>query len=73
MQSLEASIRFPIPEDLIEYPEDQFLFYYPLTYGEDTKVLFESIAEEQKWPMAPLPPNFVVATALHLWRPYIRT
>lgn len=68
VHSLETSIRFPIPADLIDPEVDQLLNYYPLVHDESTDGLFIAITEEQNWPIVPLPSNLVVATALHLWR-----
>jgi SOS-response transcriptional repressor LexA len=68
MHSLEASIRFPMPPDLIDPNIDQLLYCHPLAYDESMDELFVAIAEEQNWPIAPMPSNFVLATALHLWR-----
>lgn len=68
IHSLETSIRYPVPEDLIDSSNDQLLNYYPLAYDERTDDLFTTIAEVQKWPLTPLPTNLVMATALHIWR-----
>jgi SOS-response transcriptional repressor LexA len=68
VQSLETSIRFPIPTDLIDPEADQLLNYYPLALKKSTEGLLIAIADEQNWPLVPLPSNLVVATALHLWR-----
>jgi SOS-response transcriptional repressor LexA len=66
--SLETAIRYPIPNDLIDPEFDQMLHWHPLAYDENTHAQFMSIAEEQNWPIAPIPSNFIVATALRLSR-----
>ena len=68
VHSFETSIRFPIPADLTDPEVEQMLNYYPLAYDENTEDQFNAIAEEERWPEAPLPMSFVVATALHMWR-----
>ena len=68
VHSLETSIRFPIPADLIDPEVDQLLNYYPLALDGSTDGLFTAITIEQNWPFVPLPSNLVLATALHLWR-----
>jgi hypothetical protein len=67
----ESAIYYPVPADLVDTGLEQRLFWFPVAYDENTKAMFTSISEEQNWPEAPfpLPPNFIMATALHLWRP----
>ena len=66
--SFETAIWYPIPNNLIDSELDQMLNWYPLAYDEETHDQFNGIAEEQNWPIAPLPSDFIVATALRLSR-----
>ena len=59
---------YPIPENLTDPDRDQLLNWYPLAYAEDTHDWFTKVAEEQDWPVAPIKPEFIVATALRLTR-----
>lgn len=68
IHSLETAIRYPIPNDLIDPELDQMLNWYPVAYDENTHDQFTGIAEEQNWPLAPMSPDFIVATALRLIR-----
>ena len=69
IHSFETAIWYPIPNDLIDPELDQMLNWYPSVYDEETHDQFYAIAEEQNWPIAPLPSNLIVATALRLIRP----
>jgi SOS-response transcriptional repressor LexA len=68
VQSFETTIWYPIPENLIDPDVEQYLNWFPLAYDENSRDRFIAIAEEQNFPIAPLPPNFIVATALRLIR-----
>ena len=57
---------YPIPEDLTKPDLEQLLNWYPLAYDEETHDWFTRIAEDQKWPIAPIKPDFIMATALRL-------
>lgn len=45
-----------------------WLNWYPLAYSKDNNDYFIKVSKEQKWPIGPLKPGFVVATALRLIR-----
>lgn len=66
--SVDASIRFPIPADLIDPDSEHLLNHVPLAFDESSEKIFATILEEQGWTPVPLPDRLVVATALHLWR-----
>ncbi len=68
IHSFETAIWYPIPNDLIDPELEQRLNWYPLAYDEETHDTFTAIAEDQKWPFGPIPPDFIVATALRLSR-----
>jgi hypothetical protein len=62
----ETVIWYPIPNNLIDPELGQRLNWYPLAYDNATHDQFTATAEEQNWPVGPLPPDFIVATALRL-------
>jgi SOS-response transcriptional repressor LexA len=66
--SPEMAQQYPIPEKLSNPDLGQELHWYPLAYDDDTQELFAQIAEEQRWPVKPLSPDLIVATALRLVR-----
>jgi SOS-response transcriptional repressor LexA len=66
--SPETAQPYPIPEVLTNPKIVQLLNWYPLAYEDETHDVLYKIAEEQNWPVAPLPPKLVVATALRLIR-----
>jgi SOS-response transcriptional repressor LexA len=68
IHSFETAIWYPIPNYLIDPELDQMLNWYPHAYDEKTHDQLTIIAEEQNWPIAPMPPDFIVATALRLSR-----
>ncbi|MBN1536908.1 MAG: hypothetical protein JW908_09270 [Anaerolineales bacterium] len=70
VHSVETSIKYPIPVDLCNPNVEQLLNYYPLAFDENTEEILFAIAEDQDWPLVPLPTSFAVATALHLWRKF---
>ncbi len=59
---------YPIPEELTNPELGQELLWYPLAHDEDNDDYFTKVVDEQRWPVGPLPPSFVVATALRLIR-----
>jgi SOS-response transcriptional repressor LexA len=66
--SLLMAQQYPIPEKLTKPDLEQDLHWRPLAYDEDNHDYFIQVAEEQHWPFGPIPPSFVVATALRLVR-----
>jgi SOS-response transcriptional repressor LexA len=66
--SFVTSQWYPIPEDLSDPDRAQLLNWYPLAYDEKTHDWFTRIAEEQNWPIAPIKPEFILATAIRLTR-----
>jgi SOS-response transcriptional repressor LexA len=66
--SFETAQWYPIPEDLTDPELEQMLNWYPLAYEESTHEMFYAKAEEQGWPVGPIPQKFIVATALRLSR-----
>jgi hypothetical protein len=66
--SLETAQAYPIPEELTNLELDQLLNWHPLAYDEMTYEWFAKVAEEENWPIAPIKPEFIVATALRLSR-----
>ena len=67
VQSLDMKQDYPIPVHLA--PERrQFLNWYPLAYSDASHDEFMRVAEEQRMPIAALPPELVLATALRLSR-----
>jgi len=66
--SYVSAERYPIPENLSDPDREQLLNWYPLVYDEGTHDWFTKVAEEQDWPVAPIKPEFIVATALRLTR-----
>ncbi len=68
IRSFETAQWYPIPEDLTDPEIEQLLNWYPLAYDDQTRDALYKIAEEQGWPIAPLPPKLIVATALRLSR-----
>jgi SOS-response transcriptional repressor LexA len=66
--SFETAQAYPIPEKLTNLELDQLLNWHPLAYDEMTHDWFTKVAEDESWPIAPLKPEFIVATALRLSR-----
>ena len=66
--AFEAAIWYPIPNGLIDPELGQRLNWYTLAYDDHTHDQFTAIAEEQNWPIAPLPNSLILATALRLSR-----
>ena len=66
--SLVAAQQYPIPEKLARPDPYLVLNWYPLAYSEENHDYFIKISEEQRWPIGPLQPGFVMATALRLIR-----
>jgi hypothetical protein len=66
--SLVMAQEYPIPENLSNEELDQDLNWYPLAHDDDTNEYFLQIAKEQEMPIGPIPPDWVVATALRLTR-----
>lgn len=69
IHSFETAIWYPLPNDLVDPDLDQMLNWYPLAYDETTHDQLSTVAEAQQWPIAPVPANLIVATALRLIRP----
>jgi len=67
LDSLVASNKYPIPEDLLESMGQRF-HWTPLSYNDDTEEYFLTEAEKDNVPLKPIPPDFVVATVLRLSR-----
>jgi SOS-response transcriptional repressor LexA len=68
IQSFETAIRYPVPEALTDPDVEQLLNWYPLAYDDGNHEWFAKTAEEEDWPIGPLPPKIIVATALRLSR-----
>jgi SOS-response transcriptional repressor LexA len=66
--SLVAAQPYPIPENLSRPDPDLVLHWYPLAYTEENHDYFIEISEDQRWPIGPLKPDLVMATALRLIR-----
>ena len=59
---------YPIPEKLTKPDLEQDLHWRPLAYDAENHNYFIRVAEEQHWPIGPIPPEFILATALRLTR-----
>ncbi len=68
IDSLEMAQQYPIPESLTKPELEQRLNWYPLAYDEQNHEYFANIADEQHWPYAAIPQEFIAATALRLTR-----
>lgn len=66
--SFETDLPYPIPENLKKKDLEQWLNWIPLAYDDDTSDYFQELADREGLPMVPIPPDFVVATALRLTR-----
>jgi hypothetical protein len=66
--ALEVAQDYPIPEKLARPDPDLVLNWYPLAHSEATHDYFIQVTEEQRWPIMPLNPKLVVATAIRLIR-----
>jgi len=66
--SLVAAQYYPIPEKLARTDPDLVLNWYPLAHSEANHDYFIQVTEEQNWPIGPLDPGLVMATALRLIR-----
>jgi len=66
--SLLVAQDYPIPEKLTQNDTDLLLNWYPLAYDQENYDYFIRVAEEERWPIKPFSPDFVVATALRLVR-----
>lgn len=66
--SLETAQQYPIPEKLTNPDLKQMLNWTPLAYDESNHDYFTQVADEQHWPIQPIKPEFVLATALRLVR-----
>jgi hypothetical protein len=64
----EVAQEYPIPENLVSPELKQDLNWIPLAYDEQTHPYFIQVAVEQQWPIQPLRPGFILATALRLTR-----
>lgn len=64
----EVSIDYPIPDDLIKDGVEQKLHWAPLAWDESTHDYFMGIVEEQNVPLGPIPPEYILGTALRLSR-----
>lgn len=62
------AIQYPIPEKLTNLEYGQQLNWVPIAYDESTQGFFLDVSEEQRWPVGPLDPKLVLATALRLVR-----
>jgi len=68
IDSLEMAQQYPIPENLTNPELEQRLHWYPLAHDEQNHGYFVKIADEQHWPYAAIPLEFIAATALRLTR-----
>jgi SOS-response transcriptional repressor LexA len=68
MPSLLMAQKYPIPEKLTDPELGQELNWTPLAYTDENQDYFIQVADEQHWPMRPLRPEFILATALRLIR-----
>ena len=59
---------YPIPDDLSHPELDQDLNWYPLAHTDESHEYYLQVAEEERWPIKPLSPDLVLATALRLTR-----
>lgn len=66
--SFETRQGYPIPEELTHPELGQLLNWYPLAYNETSHDTLYAIAEEQNWPVGPIPQEYVLGTALRLIR-----
>lgn len=66
--SFEMRQEYPIPLNLTDPNLGQYLNWYPLATDDKNGEYYIHVAEEQKFLLRPLPPEFVVATALRLTR-----
>jgi SOS-response transcriptional repressor LexA len=66
--AVEEGLEYPIPEALSDPTLGQELIWYPMAYTEALEGYFLQVAEEQRWPIKPLSPGMVLATALRLVR-----
>jgi hypothetical protein len=68
IHSFETAIWYPIPDELSDPEIEQLLNWYPLAYDDDTDDWFTRVTLEQNWPIGPLLPSLIIATALRLSR-----
>jgi len=68
IHSFETAMPYPIPGDLTKPDLGQLLNWYPLAYDDATHDWFTTLAEDQNWPIAPIKPDLILATALRLSR-----
>lgn len=68
IQSFETAQSYPIPENLSDPEIKQLLNWHPMAYDDSTHDRFIAIAQEQRWGIAAISPDLVVATALRLSR-----
>lgn len=66
--SILNALNYPIPDNLSNPELGQELHWYPLAYDESTNDYFLQVTEEQKWPLIPIKPDWILATALRLVR-----
>lgn len=66
--SFEMSNQYPIPERWVNKALGQKLNWAPLAYDDGTADYFFDVAEKEDVPIAPIPPDLVLATALRLSR-----
>ena len=69
MDTLEASNKYPIPEELQDTSYGQRLNWTPISFNEETEDYLLEESEKGAVPLQPIPPEFVVATVLRLIRP----
>ena len=62
------AVNYPIPDKLSHPEYGQKLNWVPIAYDESTADFFLDVSEEQMWPVEPLDPELVMATALRLIR-----
>jgi SOS-response transcriptional repressor LexA len=65
---LENALKYPTPEDLSHPEYGQKVNWVPITFDDTNAEFFLDVTEEQRWPVGPIDPELVLATALRLVR-----
>jgi hypothetical protein len=68
MTTSEMAQDYPIPETLSHPEYEQKLNWYPLAYSEKTDKYFVEINDNERWPLIPFSPDWVLGTAIRLTR-----
>jgi len=68
MPNIEVASKYPLPEIMIDEELGQKLYWSPIGYTEENLEYYLEALEKANVPLGPIPPDYIVATALRLIR-----